>query len=47
MGGMNVNLMKMNYSVVILIVLGGTGFGGIELILVLVMVRRLMPIVNS
>jgi len=47
MGGVNFNLIKMNYSIVILIVLGGTGFRGMELMLVLVMVRRLMPIVNS
>jgi len=47
MRGMNTNLIKMNYSIVMLIVLGGTGFRGVELILVLVMVRGLMPVVNS
>jgi len=47
MRGINVSLMKMNYSIVILIVLGRTGFRRVELILVLVMVRGLMPIVNS
>jgi len=47
MGGMNVNLMKMNYSIIILVMLGGTGFGGVELILILIMVRRLIPVVKS
>jgi len=47
MGGMNITLMKMNYSIVMLLVLGGTGFGRTELILVLVMIRRLIPVVNS
>jgi len=47
MGGMNINLMKMNYSTVMLIVLGGTGFRRVELILTLVMIRGLIPIVNS
>jgi len=47
MGGMNVTLMKMNYSIIMLIVLGGTGFRRVELILVLVMVGGLMPVVNS
>jgi len=47
MGGMNINLMKMNYSIVILIVLGRTGFRRVELILVLAIIRRLIPVVNS
>jgi len=47
MGGMNSNLIKMNYSIVMLVVLGRTGFGRTELILLLIIVRRLMPIVNS
>jgi len=47
MGGMNITLMKMNYSITMLLVLGGTGFRGMELILVLVIVRRLIPVVNS
>jgi len=47
MRGMNLRLIKINYSIVILTVLGGTGFRGVELILVLVMVRGLMPVVNS
>jgi len=47
MGGMNVTLMKMNYSIAMLLVLGGTGFRRVELILVLVMVRGLIPVVNS
>jgi len=47
MGGVNVALMKMNYSIVMLLVLGGTGFRRVELILVLVMARGLMPVVNS
>jgi NADH:ubiquinone oxidoreductase subunit 5 (subunit L)/multisubunit Na+/H+ antiporter MnhA subunit len=45
--GMNTNLIKMNYSIVMLVVLGGTGFRRMELILVLVIVGGLIPIVNS
>jgi len=47
MGGINVTLIKMNYSILMLSVLGGTGFGRVELILVLVMIGRLIPVVNS
>jgi len=47
MRGMNVSLMKMSYSIMMLIVLGRTRFRGVELILVLVMVGRLIPVVNS
>jgi len=47
MGGINVSLKKMSYSVVMLFILGGTGFGRVELILVLVIVGGLIPIVNS
>jgi len=47
MGGMNMTLMKINYSVVMLIVLGRTGFRGVESMFVLVMIGGLMPIVNS
>jgi len=47
MGGVNFNLIKINYSIVMLTVLGGTGFRGMELMLVLIIVRRLIPIVNS
>jgi len=44
---MNTGLMKINYSLLILMVIGGTGFRGVELMLVLIMVRRLIPIINS
>lgn len=40
-------LMKMNYSIVIMIILGRTGFRGVEFILVLVMLGRLIPVFNS
>jgi len=46
-GGVNVNLIKMSYSMVILMVLGRTGFSGVELIFILVIIRGLMSIVNS
>jgi len=46
-GGISMSLMKMNYSIVILVVLGRTGFRGVELIFVLVIARGLMPILNS
>jgi len=46
-GGLNTSLMKMNYSMVILVVLGRTGFRRVELILVLVIIGGLIPIVNS
>jgi len=45
--GMNTGLMKINYSLLILMVMGGTGFRGVELMLVLIMVRRLIPVINS
>jgi len=44
---MNINLMKINYSMMMLIVLGRTGFRGVELIFVLVIIGRLIPVVNS
>jgi len=44
---MNTGLMKINYSLLILMVMGGTGFRGVELMSVLIMVRRLIPIINS
>jgi len=47
MRGMNISLIKMNYSIVMLMVLGGTRFRRVELMLVLVMVRGLIPVVNS
>jgi len=45
--GMNTVLMKMNYSIMMLLVLGGTRFGGVEAMLVLIMIGRVMPIVVS
>jgi len=45
--GINTGLMKINYSLLILMVMGGTGFRRMELMLVLIIVRRLMPIINS
>jgi len=47
MGGMNITLIKMSYSIVMLLVLGGTGFRRVELTLMLVMVGGLIPVVNS
>jgi len=44
---MNTGLIKINYSLLILMVMGGTGFRGVELILVLIMIRGLIPIINS
>jgi len=46
-GGINVNLIKMNYSVIMLMVIGRTRFRRVEIILVLVMIRGLIPVVNS
>lgn len=47
MGGISINLMKMNYSIIMLYILGGTGFRRVELMLVLIIIGRLMPIVSS
>jgi NADH:ubiquinone oxidoreductase subunit 5 (subunit L)/multisubunit Na+/H+ antiporter MnhA subunit len=45
--GMSNSLIKINYSIIIIRVLGRTGFGGVELMLVLVILGRLIPIFNS
>jgi len=46
-GGMNVSIIKISYSVIILFALGGTGFGGVEFVLILIIVGGVIPIVNS
>jgi len=41
------SLMKINYSVIMMIVLGRTRFGGVEYILALIILGGLMPVFNS
>lgn len=41
------NLVKIQYSICIIFVAGGSGFRGVELMTVLIMVGRIMPILNS
>lgn len=41
------NLMKMQYSLCIIFVIGGTGFGGIEMMIILIIIRGIIPILNS
>jgi len=46
-GGLNTILMKMSYSIIMLIVIGGTRFRGVELVRILIITGGLLPIVNS
>jgi len=46
-GGLNVSVMKMNYSIILLGIIRGSGFGGMELLTLMVMLGGLIPVVNS
>lgn len=41
------SLVKIQYSMCIIFVIGGSGFRGIELMVILVMIRGMIPILNS
>lgn len=41
------NIIKISYSLVMIMVLGRSGFGGVELVSILVIIRGLIPLFNS
>lgn len=45
-GGMNVGVMKMQYSMSVIFVIRGSRFRGVEIMTLLIMVGRLLPVFN-
>lgn len=45
--GISVIVIKIQFSMLLIFILGGSGFGGVELIIILIIVRGLIPVFNS